>query len=157
MGKDWRFSRDELKRWAHEHHQRSKPPCILVIDDEPSVRNLIGQFLERDGYQVRLAANGWDGLAHLEEDIVDLILLDLKMPEMNGPQFLRRLMETGRRLPVIVITGYPDSDLMMEAMSYAPITLLAKPIDRALLMQAVRTAINGALADQAGKAGVLSR
>ncbi|MBU2552508.1 MAG: response regulator [Proteobacteria bacterium] len=156
VGKDWRFKRETLDRWAEEGHQRRKPPCILVVENDPAVRGLIGLFLERDGYRVCLAANGKEGLALLENDHIHLILLDLKMPVMNGPEFLRRLMETDRRLPVIVVTGYPDSDLMVEAMAYGPMILVAKPVDRALLMEAVRTILNGALAEQAGNYGLPS-
>jgi excisionase family DNA binding protein len=143
VGKDWRFRRDELLKWAHEHHLRSKPPSILAIDDEPGIRNLTRRFLEEDGYRVHLAADGAEGLALIENEVIDLVLLDLKMPEMTGPQFLLRLQETGRNIPVIIITGYPDSDLMLEAMRYGPFTLIAKPFKREVLKLAVRTAFMG--------------
>lgn len=144
IGKDWRFRRDALIDWAETHHLRRKPSCVLVVDDEQGVRKLIARFLEAGGYQVLLASNGPEGLMHLQGKAVDLILLDLKMPEMNGPEFLQRLMETGHRPPVIVVTGYPDSDLMVEAMRYGPITLVAKPIEMETLMHAVRSTLNGA-------------
>ena len=144
MGKDWRFRKESLLRWAEEHHLRSKPPSILVLDDDLGVRNLIRRFLEAENFLSHQASNGAEGLAYLKTEIVNLILLDLKMPQMNGPEFLQRLMETGHRPPVIIVTGYPDGDLMAEAMRYGPITLVAKPFEREPLMRAVRTALNGA-------------
>ena len=146
IGKDWRFRRDALMDWAETHYLRHKAPCVLVVDDEQGIRKVIARFLEAGGYQVLLASNGAQGLVHLESKTVDLILLDLKMPEMNGPEFLQRIMETGHHPPVIVITGYPDSDLMSEAIKYGFFTLLAKPINGKQLMQAVHAAWNGARA-----------
>ena len=156
VGKDWRFLRKALLRWAAEHHMRNKPPCILIVDDDPSVRNLIGRFLEAGGYRFRKASDGAQGLAYLEDKIVDLILLDLKMPGINGPEFLHRLRETGRHLPIVVITGYPDSDLMADAMRYGPIMLVTKPIEREQLLQAVRTTLDGALKTRNHKNAVFS-
>lgn len=63
----------------------------------------------------------------------DLILLDLKMPNMNGPQFLEELRKTHAALPVVIVTGYPESELMQQAMQYAPVLPLAKPVHPALL------------------------
>ena len=143
VGKDWRFRREELLKWAHEHYLRSKPPSILAIDDEPGVRNLTRSFLEEDGYRIRLAASGAEGLALIENEAIDLILLDLQMPEMNGPEFLLRLQETGRSIPVIIITAYPDGDLMVEAMRYGPFTLIAKPFKREVLKLAVHSVLMG--------------
>lgn len=143
IGKDWRFRRESLLNWAETHHIRQKQPCVLVIDDEQGIRDLIRRFLEAGGYQIKLASNGVEGLRLLENNSIDLILLDLKMPEMDGPEFLRRCRENNPNLPVIVITGYPDSDLMAEAMHYGPITLLAKPVEREHLMNAVHTVFNG--------------
>ena len=131
-------------QWAHEHHLRSKPPSILVIDDEPGVRNVTKSFLEENGYIARLAASGAEGLALIENEVIDLILLDLQMPEMNGAEFLVRLRKTGRNIPVIIVTAYPDSDLMLEALRYGPLSLLAKPCRREVLRLAVRAALMGA-------------
>jgi len=139
VGRGWRFKQDELIHWAETHHKKEKQPCILVIDDDQVVRELIALFLEREGYQVILVSDGLEGLMHLEDKAIDLILLDLKMPKMNGPEFLRRCREINPDLPVIVVTGYPDSILMMEAMQYGPLMMLAKPIIRKPLVQAVST------------------
>ncbi len=143
VGKDWRFRKEALINWAETHHLRHKPPCVLVIDDDAGVRRLMRRFLEAEGYRVFFASDGIEGLAWLDRESVSLILLDLKMPEMNGPEFLRRCREANPNLPVIVITGYPDSDLMIEAMRNGPITLVAKPIEREPLIHAVHTLLNG--------------
>ena len=71
-------------------------------------------------------------------DPPDLVLLDLKMPDMDGPRFLEKLRKTQPDLPVVIVTGYPDSELMKEATHYAPVMLVAKPADAALLERTVR-------------------
>ncbi len=144
IGRDWRFLRDALINWAETHQIQQKQHCVLVIDDEQGIRKMVGHFLEAEGYQVLLASSGIEGLMQLENKTVDLILLDLNLPGMNGSEFLRRCREADRDLPVIVITGYPDDDLMAEAMRYSPITLVAKPVERKRLMHAVHTVLNGA-------------
>jgi len=151
IGKDWRFSREALISWAETQPLRRKPPFVLVIDDDDGVRKLMRRFLEAEGYRVCLASDGAQGLAWLNRESVNLILLDLKMPGMNGPEFLKEMRKINHELPVIVVTGYPDGDLMAEAIRYGPITLLAKPIDRGQLMLAVRTALNGARKVQISK------
>lgn len=145
IGKDWRFRREMLISWAETHHLRRKPFVILVIDDEAGIRRVMKRFLEAEGYSVRLASDGAEGLAWLNRESVDLILLDLKMPVMNGPEFLKAFRKENRTLPVIVVTGYPDSDLMAEALKYGPFTLIAKPVDREHLFQAIRSVLTGTI------------
>ena len=72
-----------------------------------------------------------------------MILLDLKMPDMNGPAFLREFQKEQRTIPVIIVTGHPDDSLMAEALQYGPFTMLAKPIVREQLLQAIGTLLNG--------------
>lgn len=145
IGKDWRFRKDALVSWAGTHSQRQNSPCILVIDDDAGVRKVIKRFLEAEGYRVRLASNGSEGLQCLNRESIDLILLNLKMPGMNGPEFLNEFRKAHGTLPVIVATGNPDGELMAEAVKYGPFTLLAKPIDRKQLVLAVHSALNGSI------------
>ncbi len=144
IGKDWRFRKEALMDWAESHHLRRSPPCVLVVDDEAGVRRVMKRILEAEGYRVRLAANGAEGLDCLDREPIELILLDLKMPEMSGPDFLRQTRKEHGAVPVIIITGYPESRLIQEAMKYGPFTLLAKPIERNQVLQALHTILNGA-------------
>ena len=93
------------------------------------------------GCRARQAASGEQALDLISEETPDLILLDLQMPGMNGVQLLDELRQGHPALPVIIITGYPEGELMMEATKYAPVMLLSKPINRALLERTVRTVV----------------
>jgi len=84
---------------------------ILLIEDTPIVREPLARLLKDEGFQVVDAADGADAMAHLETQVVDLILLDILMPHMNGLTFLERLRgdDKLRHIPVIAVTGIADS------------------------------------------------
>ena len=141
VGKDWRFRREALERWTHDQRPGMTPCSVLVIDDEKKVCTMLIRMVQELGCVGRATTSAIEGLAMVEQETPDLILLDLKMPDMSGPSFLRTLRETHPTLPVAVVTGYPDSELMREAMLHAPVLLLAKPVERLLLERTVRTLV----------------
>ena len=81
---------------------------ILFIDDDDSIRFLVQEELSIDGHQVRVAADGPNGLLLAEQELPDLVILDLKMPGMDGLEVLRRLKLTHPSLPVYLFTAYND-------------------------------------------------
>ena len=142
VGRDWKFSRESIVEWAKAQHVDDKDAIgcsVLVIDDEENVCKAMAGALKPLGCQTRYTTRAAHGLELVEEDLPDLVLLDLKMPDMNGPMFLRELRKTHPSLPVAVITGYPDSDLMQEAARYAPVMLLSKPVETELLYRTVQS------------------
>lgn len=78
---------------------------ILVIDDEPNVRTLLAMLLRSQGYEVILADNGWKGLQLYRQEHPDVILLDLKMPVVDGVTVLKQIRSIDLAQPVIVLTG----------------------------------------------------
>jgi two-component system response regulator VicR len=82
---------------------------ILVIDDDQTFRELISSGVDKDIYQVETAADGVEGLEHLEKAMPDLILLDIMMPRMNGVEFLEKMNEEHKHIPVIITSN--DSSL----------------------------------------------
>ena len=78
---------------------------ILIIDDEPDFRTLTDMLLKRLGYDVSLAGNGWSGLELYRQEHPDVILLDLKMPGMDGVEVLKQIRTMDSKQPVIVLTG----------------------------------------------------
>lgn len=140
VGRDWRFRKEALLRWSEE--QKCGCGCsVLVIDDEEMICKAMIRTVERFGCRARQASSGAKGLELVTQEVPDLILLDLKMPDMNGPQFLDELRKTHPDLPVVIVTAYPDSELMQKASQYAPVMVLAKPVEQVLLERTVRLAL----------------
>ena len=145
VGKDWRFRRTAIERWADEHHarerERQRQASVLVVDDDEQIRVVIRQLLECEGYRVLLASDAGEGRALVRSESVDLVLLDLKLPGASGVDVIREIRARNKALPVVIITGYPDSDLMHQAMAYSPLLVLAKPFDANTLLTTVRSAL----------------
>ena len=150
IGKDWRFRRDALLRWTETHDLRHREPHVLVIDDDKMIRDLLRRLLEPEGYRVATASDGEQGLEYVAHGTPDVVLLDLKMPGTNGVEFLRRFREEHEDVPVMIVTGYPNSDLMRQAVRYGPITLLPKPVQNQQLLRSVRVALKGSLERRKG-------
>jgi DNA-binding NtrC family response regulator len=116
----------------------SVAPLILVIDDEESVRNLIGRVLERQGYRALLAANGKEGLALFEHqpEEIRLVVLDFHLPGDPGERTFEELLKRKPGLRVVLVTGDHSADLGKDARQYLACMLL-KPFTTAELMLAV--------------------
>ena len=101
----------------------------LVVDDEPAVRDLAARMLGRLGFTVVVAIDGVDGLARLDEDGISprVVVLDLTMPRMNGEETLRGLRGRGLMMPVIMASGYHESDITGRVEGLDPVLFLHKP------------------------------
>lgn len=102
---------------------------ILIIDDEKNMRWAIKKALEKEGYMLYEAANGQEGLEKLEEIYPDLILLDLRMPVMDGIEALQRIKEINEGIPVIMLTAHGTMESAVEAMKLGAIDYISKPFD----------------------------
>jgi DNA-binding NtrC family response regulator len=119
---------------------------ILVIDDDPQIRELLQTRLESGGYEVATAADGEDGLAALKrKGGTDLILTDLRMPVMNGLEFLRHLAKGKAAPPVIVLTAYGSVAEAVEAMKLGAYDFLEKPYSGADLLDMVQRALESGM------------
>jgi len=102
---------------------------VLVVDDELIVRDSIKEWLEDVGFGVETAASGLEALERLEQDAFDLMLVDIKMPGMDGVEVLRQALEGLPELTVIMITAYATVDTAVEAMKIGALDYLTKPFD----------------------------
>jgi two-component system response regulator PilR (NtrC family) len=118
-----------------------RKPRILVVDDERSMRELLAIVLRREGYDVMLAENGRDAVSALEKGPVDVLISDIKMPDMSGVEVLRAAKQIDQDILGIMITAFASTDTAVEAMRLGACDYLSKPFDIDLLKMKVREKI----------------
>jgi len=115
---------------------------ILVIDDEESIRDSCSQVLQKEGYSVKTAEDGIEGLRLFRTEFFHAVLLDLKLPGMDGMEILSRIKEDNPKTPVIIITGYASIDSAVEAMKRGASDYLSKPFTPEQLRLVTQKALN---------------
>jgi len=142
VGGTWRFRRTWLDKWAAAQRGESKPKChVVAIDDEQIVLGFIERALGGENCVVSTASSGTEALKLMEQTPPDLVILDLVMPEMDGPETLGRIRKQCGAVPVIILTAYANGELMDRAMEHAPVTLIRKPPRLKQFLEAVRAVI----------------
>ena len=114
---------------------------ILVIDDEVGIRDSVRMILEYEGYEVVGAASGPEGLALVEKSVPDLVLLDVKMPGMDGLEVLTRLKAIDESLPVVMISGHATLATAVEATKAGAFYFIEKPLSTDVLLLQIRNAL----------------
>ncbi len=114
------------------------PLSVLVVDDDTNIRSSITASLELLGYVVRPIGNPQDALSILGQESFDIVLCDLKMPEMDGLEFIRKSRETSPDAAIVLITGFGSSDLAIEAMRAGAYDYMSKPFSTEELVLTLR-------------------
>jgi DNA-binding NtrC family response regulator len=115
---------------------------ILVVDDEFSVRDSLCNWFKMEGYRTDTAENGKEALKKLQESPWDIVLVDIKMPGMDGMELQRHIKKINNTIIVIVITAYATVDTAVEAMKEGAFDYLSKPVDPDKLSILIRNAVN---------------
>jgi DNA-binding response OmpR family regulator len=116
------------------------PSLVLVVDDEPAMRDMLQRMLERAGFAVACAADGAAGLARLNVGDVDLVLLDLMLPGLDGLEFCRqvRARQGGRHVPIIMVTGSVNAADRRAGFAMGADDYVLKPFRTQALVDRVR-------------------
>jgi two-component system response regulator (stage 0 sporulation protein F) len=114
---------------------------VLVVDDEESIRELYRAELADDGYEVGLAADGKQAIRQLETFRPDLVTLDIKLPDVDGIEVLRRIRERNSTIPVILVTAF--GEFKQDFNTWASDAYIVKSHDTTELMEAVRKLLGG--------------
>ncbi|MFA5315896.1 MAG: response regulator [Dehalococcoidales bacterium] len=136
VGRQWRFDRETIYKWLHQNSTKNKA-SILVIDDDEIICSLFKDALEETGHTITTVSESSRALELLKYQDFDLVFLDLMMPVMDGAETFRQIRMTKPKLPVTIITGYPDSDLMMKALAHGPLGVMSKPFSSSDILTAV--------------------
>ena len=114
---------------------------ILVVDDEELICSIFAKRLKKEGYSCITANNGREALNHFYKDTLTLIISDIKMPQMDGMELLKKVKAVDPKMMVIIMTSYPDIDLAVEAMRLGAFDFIIKPIELDLVVLSIKKAL----------------
>jgi DNA-binding NtrC family response regulator len=115
---------------------------ILIIDDEKAIRKTLGEILSYEGYKLEEAGDGEEGLKRIREKEYDVILCDIKMPKLDGIEFLERAKEINSDIPIIMISGHGTIETAVEAVKKGAYDYISKPPDLNRLLITIRNAMD---------------
>jgi len=120
---------------------------ILIVDDEQDIRDVLRLHLEQGGYHVLEAGDGEAAIEIMRKGAnminVGLILCDIRMPKINGIEAIDFFLRENRSIPIVAVTGYPDSDLAVSLIKKGVKDYLVKPVEKEKLLSKVRSIIGG--------------
>jgi excisionase family DNA binding protein len=126
VGHLWRFSKAAIDEWLMQKPDRARMN-ILVVDDDEMMRTIFQDVLTDEGHSLVATGDPFAALELVRNSNFDLVFLDLMMPDLNGAELFKRIREIRPELPVTIVTGYPNSELMMSAMETGPFSVMKKP------------------------------
>ena len=118
--------------------EESGQPTVLVVDDDSALQTLFKQFLKKAGFGRIVVGSGAEALSFAERQSFDLVFLDLKLPDVAGDELYSKLKELHPDMPIVIITGYPDSEILSKILASGPVTVIKKPIEFDQLNRTVR-------------------
>ncbi len=121
---------------------------ILVIDDEDIVRRSCSRTLSPLGYEVRLTQSSLDGLRMIDEEKFDLVLTDIKMPDMDGIEVLKQVRDRFPEMKVIIMTGYQSVENALKSVQLGAFDYIEKPFSPDTLISSVSKALGNRKVDQ---------
>ena len=137
IGGRWRIKKASLDKDILKE-DKSGQPTVLVVDDDESLQSLFKIFLKKIGFSRIVVGTVKDAIAALEKQKFDLLFLDLKLPDGPADDVYDVAKETDPNLPIVVITGYPDSEMLDRILAKGPVTVIKKPLKIEQLQQTVR-------------------
>lgn len=118
------------------------PHKILVIDDERAIRNILKEILQNEGYVVDEANDGEEGLKKFTDNLYDLVLCDIKMPKLDGIEFLNKANEQNPDVPIIIISGHGNIETAVDAVKKGAYDYISKPPDLNRMLITIRNAMD---------------
>ncbi|MBP7950731.1 MAG: response regulator [Verrucomicrobiales bacterium] len=128
IGGRWRIKRSLLDRDILRNNQPGQP-TVLVVDDDIQLQNVFKQFLKKAGFGRIVVGKGAEAIQHAEKQRFDMVFLDLQLPDIPGDEVYVRIKEIHPEMPIVIITGYPDSEILHKILIKGSVTVMQKPIE----------------------------
>lgn len=141
VGHQYRFDKKMIDDWLRKN-TTGILANILVVDDDETICSFFKDTLEELGHTVTVTSDPLKGFELAKDRSYNLVFLDLKMPGFDGAEFFKQIREIKPDLPVTIITGFPDSDLMMKALSSGPFGVIKKPFTSQEIITVINTYLN---------------
>jgi DNA-binding NtrC family response regulator len=120
----------------------AKKSSVLVVDDEDALRTVLSSELLNEGYEVHSAADGDDAITELDKGQYDLVLLDIKMPRMNGFEVLKHIKQNHAKTKVVMLTGFADLKNAIESKKLGADDFVSKPYDLVDLLTTIERVLS---------------
>ena len=117
-------------------------PSILIVDDEKAIRKTLAEILSYEGYKIDEAADGEEGLKKFNANQFDVVLCDIKMPKMDGLEFLEKARQVNEDIPIIMISGHGNIETAVEAVKKGAYDFISKPPDLNRMLITLRNALD---------------
>lgn len=137
IGGRWRIKRSLVDRDVLKSEGAGQP-TVLVVDDDAQLQTVFKQFLKKAGFGRIVVGTGAEAISCVERQRFDLVFLDLQLPDISGDEVYRKIKEMQPDLPVVIITGYPDSEMMSRILRNGAVMMIQKPIDFSQLNSTVK-------------------
>lgn len=111
---------------------------VLVVDDQKGVRCLLEELFKKEGYEVNVAVDGRDSIEKVKANTPDIVLMDMKMPNMNGLEASEEIIKYDRNIPIIMMTAYGEMEIVQKALEVGVKKYITKPFDIIDLRNLVR-------------------
>jgi two-component system response regulator (stage 0 sporulation protein F) len=122
---------------------------ILIVDDQKGVRRLLEELFKKEGWSVTVAVDGQDAVDRVQEALPDIILMDVKMPVMNGLEAAQIILKQHEGLPIVMMTAYGEIEVVKKALDAGVKKCITKPFD----IMVLRDMINNLLKEQVRDVG----
>jgi len=137
IGGRWRIKKDSLDRDILREEGQGQP-TVLVVDDEEDIQEMFKLFLKKAGFSRLIVGTGKEALAALKKQKFGLVYLDLQLPDITGDEIYKQAKAMDPELPIVIITGYPDSQMLDNILKFGPVTVLKKPLQINQLAQTLK-------------------
>ena len=137
IGGRWRVKKDAIDRdvlRSEEHGQ----PTVLVVDDDSGLQSMFKLFLKKQGFSRLVVGTGREAIAAMQKQKFDLCFLDLQLPDFTGDEVYAQAKEIDPDLPIVIITGFPDSQMLDNILKHGAVTVLKKPLEIEKLQQTLK-------------------
>lgn len=138
IGGRWRIKKELLDRDVLREEAGGSQPTVLVVDDDEGIQQMLNLFLRKSGFSKVVVGTGQEAISVIKKQKFDFCFLDLMLPDLGGDEVYKMAKIYQPDLPIVMITGYPDSQILDNILSRGPVTVLKKPLQLAQLNQTLR-------------------